>query len=70
MPAVLGEDTDGFVKTGGHKLLPSGGIVDIEHRRHVVHVHCDWLVQVSHVIRVETGETETHKLALYTPETN
>ncbi len=58
MATVLGEDADGFVKTGRYKLLPGGRIVNIQHRRDMVHVHRDWPVQVPHVICVEADETK------------
>lgn len=56
---ILGEDADGFVKAGGHKLLPGGRIIHIQHSRDVVHVHHDWLLQIPHVIRVQAAE-KTH----------
>lgn len=56
MTILFGEDADSFVKTGRHKLLPSGRIVNIQHCRDMVHVHRHWPVQVPHVVCVETDE--------------
>lgn len=56
MATILGEDTDGLVKTSRYKLLSSGRIVNIKHSRDVVHVHCDRLLQVPHVVCVQADE--------------
>lgn len=61
MATVLREDANGFVKTGRYKLLPSWRIINIKHCRDVVHVYCDWPVQVPHVICVEADETKRKK---------
>lgn len=56
MASIFGKDADGFVKTGRDKLLPSRGIVDIQHGGDVVHVHRDWPFQGPHVVCVQADE--------------
>lgn len=65
MATILREDADSFVKTGRYELFPSGRIVNIQHCRDMVHVHCDWPFQVSHVICVQADETDKTKFNLH-----
>lgn len=53
---IFGEDADGFVKTGRHKLLSCRRIVHIQHCRDVVHVHCERPFQAPHVVCVQTDK--------------
>lgn len=58
MASIFGKDADGFVEAGRHKLLPSRGIVDIQHSGDVVHVHHDRPLEEPHVVCVQADKNE------------
>lgn len=52
-PRIAFKNPDSFIKTSSYKLLTSRRVIQVKHSRHVVHVHVDWLVKPTDVIRVQ-----------------